>query len=132
MINEKKVILMTKMASYEEKEGRKNRSIGSYYRSDYISKQVLKAILCATVAFLMGFGLYVLYGLEEMMEEIYQTDYLFSLAKTTLTYFAVVVIIYTAVVYLYSSYRYIKAKKSLKNFYQNLKKLGAFYGEKQK
>ena len=42
MLNEERVILMTKMASHEENEGKKNVAIGNYYRSDYIAIQVLK------------------------------------------------------------------------------------------
>ena len=51
MLNEEKVILMTQMASYEENEGKKNMAIGRYFRSDYIAIQVLKSILCATIAY---------------------------------------------------------------------------------
>ena len=36
MLNEDRIILMTRMASYEENEGKKNVSIGSYFRGDYI------------------------------------------------------------------------------------------------
>ena len=51
MLNEEKIILMTQMASYEENEGKKNMAIGRYFRSDYIAIQVLKSVLCATIAY---------------------------------------------------------------------------------
>ena len=35
MLNKERVILMTKMASYEENEGRKDRAVMSYFRGDY-------------------------------------------------------------------------------------------------
>ena len=35
MLNEERVVLMTKMASYEANEGKKSLAIGSYFRSDY-------------------------------------------------------------------------------------------------
>ena len=59
MLNEEKVILMTQMASYEENEGKKNMAIGRYFRSDYIAIQVLKSILCATIAYGVCFALFV-------------------------------------------------------------------------
>lgn len=43
MINEEKVILMTKLASYESNEGKKNIRIVNYFRGDYIGFQVLKS-----------------------------------------------------------------------------------------
>ena len=51
MLNEEKVILMTQMASYEENEGKKNMAFGRYFRSDYLAIQVLKSILCETIAY---------------------------------------------------------------------------------
>ena len=57
MLNEEKIILMTQMASYEENEGKKNMAIGRYFRSDYIAIQVLKSILCATIAYAVCFAL---------------------------------------------------------------------------
>ncbi|MDD3368975.1 MAG: hypothetical protein PHP50_08855, partial [Lachnospiraceae bacterium] len=61
MINEERVILMTKMASYEQNEGKKNVAIGSYFRNDYIGFQVLKSIISATVAFVVVFAMFIFY-----------------------------------------------------------------------
>ena len=58
MLNEEKIILMTQMASYEENEGKKNMAIGRYFRSDYIAIQVLKSVLCATIAYAVCFALF--------------------------------------------------------------------------
>lgn len=80
MLNEEKIILMTKMASYEENEGKKNMAIGRYFRSDYIAIQVLKSILCATIAYAVCFALFVFYDFETFMQDIYKMD-LISFAK---------------------------------------------------
>ena len=45
MLNEDRIILMTKLASYENGEGRKNVAIGNYFRSDYIGIQTAKSVL---------------------------------------------------------------------------------------
>ena len=52
MLNEDRIILMTKLASYENGEGRKNVAIGNYFRSDYIGIQTAKSVLSAPVAVL--------------------------------------------------------------------------------
>mgnify|MGYP000572594832 CR=1 FL=1 len=40
MINEDKVILMTKLAAYEQHEKKKNMAVGNYFRSDYMGLQM--------------------------------------------------------------------------------------------
>lgn len=126
MLNEERVILMTHMASYECGEGKRNVKIGSYFRSDYIAVQVLKAAISATIAFAVVFGLYFLYDFEVFMQDLYKID-LIAFAKNVLIYYVVTVVGYGLVTYVISTYRYAKAKKSLKLYYHNLKKLNSLY-----
>lgn len=128
MLNEERIILMTKMASYEENEGKKNVAIGSYFRSDYIAIQVIKSVLCATLAFGIVFGLFLLYDFEVFMQEIYKMD-LFTFAQNIFIYYGVTVVTYGIISYIICSFQYSKAKKSLKCYYQNLKKLNSLYSE---
>ena len=76
MLNEERVILMTRMESYAENEGRKNMQIGNYFRADYISLQILKSVLGVTIAYGIVLLLYVLYNLETFMQDIYKMDLL--------------------------------------------------------
>ena len=55
MLNEERIKLMTKMAAYEADEGKKNVTIGNYFRGDYIGLQVIKSIISATIAFVIVF-----------------------------------------------------------------------------
>lgn len=126
MLNEERVILMTRMESYAENEGRKNMQIGNYFRSDYISMQVLKSVISATIAYAIGFALYILYDLENFLQDIYKMD-LLAFAKQVLIGYGIVVVGYGVIAYLVYSYRYSKAKKSLKDYYNNLKKLNSLY-----
>lgn len=128
MLNEERIILMTKMASYEQNEGKKNVAIGRYFRSDYIAVQVLKAVFCATIAYGIGFALFLLYDFETFMQDIYKMD-LIAFAKNVLLYYGITVVVYGVLCYVVYSYRYAKAKKSLKYYYQNLKKLNSLYNE---
>ena len=52
MINQEKVLRMTKMASYEEHGGRKDRAVVGYFRSDYIGKQTIISLIVITAAFI--------------------------------------------------------------------------------
>ncbi len=126
MLNEERVILMTKMASYDGQEGKKNSKIGKYFRDDYISIQVLKSIVCATIAYAIGFALFILYDFEVFMQDLYKMD-IIEFAKEVLFYYGVTVVSYGIISYAVYSHRYTKAKKSLKCYYLNLKKLGSLY-----
>lgn len=128
MLNEERVILMTKLASYEEHEGKENMKIGKYFRSDYIAVQVLKSVIYATIAFALIMALFVFYDFEVFMQEIYKMD-LIEFAKRILMYYGIVIVGYGAVSYGICAYRYSKARKSLKRYYQNLKKLNSLYNE---
>lgn len=126
MLNEERVKLMTRMASYEAGEGKKNMNIGKYFRGDYIGMQVLKSVICATIAFGICFGLYLFYDFERFMQDIYKMD-LLSFAKNVLLVYVIVVVGYGVVSYLIYSSRYKKARKSLKKYYNNLRKLSGLY-----
>lgn len=126
MINEERVILMTRMASYEAHEGKKSVKIGNYFRGDYIGFQVLKSVIAATIAFIIVFGVYIFYNFETFMQDIYKMD-LMEYGKGIITVFLCVVGIYAVISYIVYAYRYSQAKKSLKVYYGNLRKLSAMY-----
>lgn len=128
MLNQERIILMTKMAAYEKKEAGKNVAIGNYFRSDYIGIQVLISVFCATIAFGIVLALYIFYDFETFMQNIYKMD-LISFATNVLTYYGITVVTYGLIAYGVCSYRYAKAKKSLKGYYKNLKKLSTLYSE---
>ena len=54
MLNEERIRLMTRMAAYEEHEGKKDIAISGYFRGDYISFQLLKSAIYATVGFALA------------------------------------------------------------------------------
>lgn len=126
MLNEERVKLMTRMASYEAGEGKKNMNIGKYFRGDYISMQVLKSIISATIAFAVCFAMYIFYDFERFMQDIYKMD-LLQFAKQVLVAYVIVVVGYGVISALIYSNRYRKARKSLKKYYNNLRKLSGLY-----
>lgn len=128
MLNEERIILMTQMASYEANEGKKNMAIGKYFRSDYITVQILKAVISATIAFGLAFALFIFYDFEVFMQDIYKMD-LIVFAQNVLKYYGITVVSYSLLSYGICSYRYAKAKKSLKCYYRNLKKINSMYDE---
>lgn len=126
MIDRDKVILMTKLAAYEKREGRKYGNIPEYFRTDYITLQMLKSFLAGTIFFIAILGIIFFYKFETIMEEVYNAN-LIEIAKSIGTYYIVSVVIYIVFSYFFSLYRYKKARKSLKGYYINLKRLYKYY-----
>jgi len=131
MLNEERIKLMTRMAAYEENEGRRNMSIGHYFRSDYISLQMIKSIISATLTFAIVLGIYGFYHFETVMKEIYQVDLLVA-GKNLLLSYVIFAGIYTFISYLVYSFRYSRAKKSLKKYYSHLQELSELYADETK
>ena len=128
MLNEEKIKLMTRMAAYEENDGKRSMQIGNYFRSDYIGLQVMKSVISATIAFAIVIAMYIFYDFESVMKEIYQVD-LLATGKQILIAYVVFVGIYAVITYIIYAYRYTKAKKSLKKYYTHLTELSGFYDE---
>lgn len=126
MINEDKVILMTKMAAYESGKGKQDIMILNYFRGDYIGFQVLKAVIAATISFFLMFAVYIFYNFETLMQDIYKMD-LLSFGKSVVILYLCTVGAYGVISYVVYAFRYSRAKKSLKTYYANLKKLTGMY-----
>lgn len=128
MLNEERIKLMTKMAIYEEKEGKKMVSIASYFRGDYISLQIIKAAISATICYVLIVGVYIYYNFESLLSDVYKLD-LWAVGKSALKGYLFIVFIYAVIAFVLYTYRYNKAKYSLKQYFYNLKKLNDLYNE---
>ncbi len=126
MLNEERVILMTRLASYEKQEGKKNMAISKYFRGDYLTLNILRAILSSTIAFFIGFALFLLYNIEALFEDLYQIDFLL-LGKNCISLYVVFVIGYSCLTYIVFAVRYKNARKGMRRYQQNLKKLSSMY-----
>lgn len=128
MINEEKVALMTRLALYEKDKGQKARKTTEYFRGDFVTIQILKAIIAGTILFGIVFGIYVFLDFEEFMQNIYKMD-LISFARNVITYYVIFLAVYVAFSFIYATVYYYFAQRSLRNYYKDLKKLNAFYKE---
>ena len=126
MLNEERVILMTRLASYEADEGKQNVAIGKYSRSDYIRMQTIKSILYATITFVIVVALVILMDFETFMGDIYEMD-MFQYAQKILFWYLGFVGIYGVISYIIYSIRYKKARKKQKVYFNNLKRLSEMY-----
>ena len=126
MLNEERVILMTRMTSFTQHEGKKDTEINQYFRSDYVGLQVLKSALCATAAYIILFISYMLLSFDKVMQSLYDMD-LIAQGKKFLIYYIILVGGYSVVSYIIYSFRYARMRKNMKTYYTNLKRLNKMY-----
>ena len=125
MLNEARVKLMTRMAAFEVGEGKRSMAIGTYFRSDYIAKEI-KSIIYGTIAFGLILGVYLVYEFETFMANLYEIDWL-AFGKMLLTRYLIGIGVYSLITYIVYVVRYSRARRNLQIYYNNLRRLKAMY-----
>ncbi len=126
MLNNEKIRLMTRMAAFDEVDGKKDIAVNGYFRGDYLSFQLLKSAICVTIGFAVIFGLYLLYDLENFLADLYKID-LAAFGKEWLVRYVIVLLIYLLISYFVYVIRFTRSKKRIKQYQQQLKELHMLY-----
>lgn len=126
MLNSEKIRLMTRMASFDEVEGKKDIAVNGYFRGDYISFQILISALYATVGFAVIMALYILYNLDSFLADIYKMDVV-AFGKEWLTKYVFVLLAYLLISYFVYAFRFGRTKKRIRAYQQQLKQLHKMY-----
>ena len=126
MISEDKVKLMTSIAILEKREGKHCFSINRYFRSDYISKHMIRAFVIYTIAVCFCLLLWLICNVEAVMEA-FSSDGLIALGKTLGFYYTLGLVLYLFVAYWVYYRRYEYASRKLKVYAARLKTLDKRY-----
>ena len=117
-----RVMLMTRMASFEENEGKEAIRICNYFRSDYVTLNVVRSIVSATVSYGLVLGLYIYYNIDQLLQDIYTMD-LIETGRRLITAYVIFAGAFGIIAYVVYSFRYDKAKKQLKDYNYALREL---------
>lgn len=129
MVNKEKVALMTRLALYEQGEGKTGLPMSKYYHSDYMALRLINSVIVTTLVYIMAVALIVLVNVEQFLEEVVTMD-LQALGKNILIAYVVVLVINIVITYAIGNYRFKKHRKGLNEYNGNLKKL--YYIDKEK
>lgn len=131
MLNEERIRLMTKLASYEKGEGKEYIPVKQYYRSDYISYQGIKTFFSSTICFGILFLFWLAYKMEDITE-LLSSKVLSSIGVSLLMEYLAFVAVFQAVAYIVYSRRYAKATAGTKEYYAVLKKVQKLQEKEEK
>lgn len=130
MLNEERVKLMVKLASYESKEGKEDSKISSYYKKDYVSINRWFTVLWTTVGYVLIVGLLSIGYMEQLMDTL-TLPKLITLAVIVIGGYVLMVIVYCMVAGRYYEKKHVKARRRIKKYSHDLLVLGKVY-EKEK
>ncbi|MEE3420460.1 MAG: hypothetical protein VZR02_05090 [Lachnospiraceae bacterium] len=113
---------MVPLAMYETKEDKKALRICKYYKSDYIAVQLLKTFFLTTIAYLLVLGLVAAGNIDWLLDNIDSFDPM-KLGSILLILYIVVLAIYMIITFVISKRRYEAAKKSVRAYEIQLRRL---------
>lgn len=126
VLNEKKIRIMSRLASYEKKENQEKFRQTGYYKSDYIRYNLLKTIVSVTIGYVLTLGLLAFYNAEFLITNAVTLNYKAVVGKALAVYFILLVVYIIVTIGIYSL-KYDKAHKFLGKYFKMLGVLRKFY-----
>lgn len=131
MLNEKRIRLMTKLAKYENGEGKEELRIARYYRSDYIGLALFRNFFLSSIAYLVILLLVGAYFAEFLAERLHTLNVTW-IGILIVGGYLVTIGVYSVVTYTIHSVRYGRAKKGAAAYERKLRELEALYEEEER
>ena len=122
MLNEEKVRYMTQLAIFEKRVGKKIFPINRYFKKDYVGGQMFRSFFGYTFCYLLFLLMWVLYKLDELLNEM-SIDEILDAAKKWGVIYAAGLVLYLIVTWIVYSKRYDYAARSQTMYPSKLKHL---------
>ncbi len=130
MLNNRKVRLMTRLAIYEQTEGKEDVRISKYFRTDYVRLNVLKSIVAVTAGYLLILLLLIVYHSEYLIREAVTLDYRGMVSKYAGIYI-IILTVYGALGMIGYMIKYRASRKKLAKYFRMLRRLRSLYREEE-
>ena len=131
MLDERKVKLMTKLAMYEETQGKEDFKISEYYRKDYAGMHVICSILWITVGYVCVVALIALAGMEQLLSKM-SGGMIVTLGIAVVVGYFVLVIVYAVITSHIYNEKHKQARQRVKKYNHDLTRLLKMYEKEKK
>ena len=122
MLDEERICIMTRMASYEAGEGKEDMPVKQYYRKDYISYQMIRSFISSTISYCILLLFWGMYNIENIMKKVAATD-LPRFGILILVLYISFIVLYEIITVVVYSRKYTKATEGMKKYHADLKKV---------
>ncbi|MCR5737505.1 MAG: hypothetical protein K6G64_07635 [Eubacterium sp.] len=123
MLNNEKIILMTKLSLYEQKNQKSQISTSKYFKGDYVSLKMISSFLYITIAYMMGLAITVLYAADKLLAFTSTTGVFTGLIALLLLIYVVVMAVYMTFCHAFYSHKFRQTRKKLNEYNGDLKTL---------
>lgn len=130
MIDSKKVYMMTRIASYEQERGQRDRKMYRYSRHAFLALRQIGNFIAFTIAYLLAAGLFCVYYLDDILLEGVSFDFV-PLAAKLLAGYVIVLCIGMILTYWIESRKYNDMIKHVKQIDQELGQLENYLDHKE-
>jgi uncharacterized membrane protein YdbT with pleckstrin-like domain len=131
MINEERVTEMYHMAVYDQKENRQARQMNSFFRRDYIGKELIKSIFSGSIAFVLIVVFLLLGTAEDVIDNLSSMD-LVSTGTVLVILYLLFEFLYLLITMWVYRRRYREGRVQLKKYYKHLKSVNRMYTREEK
>ena len=126
MIHNERVRHMVQLQAFNDRKGKDDFPVVTYFRGDFVGLHLLKGFISGTIAYGVGLLMWGLCNMEMLMENLHTMD-LRQLITVIILRYLVFLIIYLTAVFAYAETKYTRAKKEVKGYSRHLKRLIGSY-----
>ena len=126
MLDQRKIELMTRLAFYEQTDGKNDFKVSEFYRKDYTSLHTICSVLWVTVGYLCVIGIVVLMGLEDILENLSNSLIVMLGGMVLLGYISLVIVYAIITNHIYDE-KHRDARQRVKKYNHNLTRLLRMY-----
>lgn len=131
MVNEERLRHMIKMSQFDTNDGKQCKPMTQYARKDYVSLQLLGSFVAGTICYGLILGLWGLYSMEGLLEQLNSMDIQGFLISILLSYL-LFMIVYLGATYIIFQMKYTEGRRKVKKYYSNLKKVNQMYEREER
>lgn len=131
MLDKRKIRLMTKLALYEQNEGREDMKISAYYKKDYVSMKMIATLIWTTIGYGCAMLLVLGWGMTGWMEKLTLALIIMLVAVILLGYLALLIITFIITSRI-SNRKHRDARMRMKRYNHGLLQLMKMYEKENK
>lgn len=117
---------MTKLALYEQSNGKKSLPASKYYKDDYLGLKLINSAIVATLAFLLTLVCIVFVNIETLIYDITTID-LVNVGRIVTVCYIAFMVLYLTISYIVYKIKYNMIKDEVKEYDDTLKALYGIY-----
>ena len=126
MLDQRKIELMTRLAFYEQTDGKNDFKVSEFYRKDYTSLHTICSVLWVTVGYLCVIGIVVLMVLEDILENLSNSLIVMLGGMVLLGYISLVIVYAIITNHIYDE-KHRDARQRVKKYNHDLTRLLRMY-----